>query len=438
MVAVIQTPRSYRSRYLWLDRERGRFLVHRSAYTSPEIFEEERRRILHRSWIVLGHESEVREKGDFVVRQVVDRELIFNRDADGRVNAFFNTCRHRGAAICREPRGNRKSFVCPYHGWAYRSSDQLFNQHATYGYGERFNEDGFYDLQPVPRIAARAGFYFVNFDAAAVALDDYLADAGPMLDAIAEQSGVGMEVVRGCHEYEIKANYKLICENSYDGYHLDLTHSSFVDYMRTMVKGIPVSEMNIRGIAKSLGNGHACFELEIPTGRPVAQWLPVWGEQARVEIEAKRLELERRLGAAKAGRIAVTNRNMVIFPNSIINDQQTVLLRTVTPTAHNRMIIRAWSLGPVDEGPVLRRIRNEGALSFLGPGGFATPDDVEMLELCQKGFESSDVEWNDISKGYRPDENTLRDTDEHFDNELQMRAYWYRWNEIMSAPELRA
>ena len=105
----------------------------------------------------------------------------------------------------------------------------------------------------------------------------------------------------------------------------------------------------------------------------------------------------------------MTNRNMVIFPNSIINDQQTVLLRTVTPTAHNRMIIRAWSIGPVDEGPVLRRIRNEGALSFLGPGGFATPDDVEMLELCQKGFESSDVEWNDISKGFRPDENTLHD-----------------------------
>jgi p-cumate 2,3-dioxygenase subunit alpha len=437
MAAIIQTPLSYRSRYLWLDRERGRFLVHRSAYTSPEIFEEERRRILHRSWIVLGHESEVPNKGDFVVRQVVDRELIFNRDVDGKVNAFFNSCRHRGAAICREPRGNRTRFVCPYHGWAYKSSGELFNQHSSFGYGERFNEGGFYDLTRVARIDKRAGFYFVNFDPGAISLDDYLQDAGPMLDAIAEQSAVGMEVVRGCHEYEIKANYKLICENSYDGYHLDITHASFVDYMRTMVRGVPVSEMNIRGIAKSLGNGHACFELEIPTGRPVAQWLPVWGEEARLEIDAKKKELESRLGKAKADRISVTNRNMVIFPNSIINDQQTVLLRTVTPMAHNRMIIRAWSIGPKDEGPVLRRIRNEGALSFLGPGGFATPDDVEMLELCQRGFENADVEWNDISKGFRPEENTLRDYDEHYDNELQMRAYWYRWNEIMSAPEPR-
>ena len=435
MAAAADNPSSYRSRFLWLDRERGRFLVHRSAYTSPEIFEDEKRRILKRSWVALGHESEVRNKGDFVVRTVIDRDLIFNRDVDGKVNAFFNTCRHRGAAICREPRGNRKRFVCPYHGWAYKSSGELFDQHASFGYGERFNENGFYDLQKVPQIAQRAGFYFVNFDKDAPSLDEYLADAGPMLDAIADQSAVGMEVVRGCHEYEIKANYKLICENSYDGYHLDITHSSFVDYMRTMVRGIPVSQMNIRGGAKSLGNGHACFELEIPTGRPVAQWLPVWGEEARVAIEAKQQELEKRLGKEKAARIAVTNRNMVIFPNSIINDQQTVLLRTVTPTAHNRMIIRAWSIGPVDEGPVLRRIRNEGALSFLGPGGFATPDDVEMLELCQRGFESSDVEWNDISKGFSAGENTLHTVDEHFDNELQMRAYWFRWDQLMSARE---
>lgn len=423
------------SRFLKLDRERGRFLVHRSAYSSPEVFEEEKRRILRRSWVVIGHDSEIREKGDFVVRTVIDRDLIFNRDVEGRVNAFFNTCRHRGAAVCRESRGNRKRFVCPYHGWAYRSSGELTDQHAKVGYGERFNEDGFYSLQRVPRLEQRAGFWFVNFDASAPSLDESLADAGAMLDSIADHSAVGMEVVRGCHEYEIKANYKLICENSYDGYHLDLTHSTFVDYMRTMVRGIPVSEMNIRGGAKALGNGHACFEIEIPTGRPVAQWLPVWGQEAKVEIDNKRAEMEARLGVERARQIAVTNRNMVIFPNSIINDQQTVLLRTVTPVAYNRMIIRAWSIGPVDEGPVLRRIRNEGALSFLGPGGFATPDDVEMLELCQRGFESADVEWNDISKGFHAGENSLNGTDDRYDNELQMRAYWTRWDQMMSVTE---
>ena len=103
MAAVIDT-KTPASRFLRLDTVRGRFLVHRSAYASPEVFEEEKRRVLRRSWVVLGHESEVRNKGDFIVRTVIDRDIIFNRDMQGRVNAFFNTCRHRGAP---PPRGLR-------------------------------------------------------------------------------------------------------------------------------------------------------------------------------------------------------------------------------------------------------------------------------------------------------------------------------------------
>jgi p-cumate 2,3-dioxygenase subunit alpha len=425
-----------RTRFLWLDPERGRFLVHRSAYNSADVFEEEKRRVLRKSWVVLGHDCEIPNKGDFIVRPVIDRELIFNRDVNGRVNAFFNTCRHRGAAVCREARGNRKRFVCAYHGWAYKSSGELFDQNTSIGYGERFNEDGFYDLGKVPRLEQRGGFWFVCFDPAVAPLDDYLAGAGPMLDEIAEHSAAGLRVVRGCHEYEIKANYKLICENSYDGYHLNITHASYVDYMKSMVQGL--STIDIRGGARSFGNGHACFELRIPTGRPVAQWLPVWGEEVRLAIEAKKRELEQRLGAEKAERIANVNRNMVLFPNSIINDQQTILMRTVAPMAHNRMIIRAWSFGPADESPLLQKIRNECTLSFLGPGGFATPDDVEMLELCQRGFDTGDVEWNDMSKGYQAGERSLCDENPRFDNELQMRAYWSRWDQLMSAPESAA
>jgi hypothetical protein len=45
-----------------------------------------------------------------------------------------------------------------------------------------------------------------------------------------------------------------------------------------------------------------------------------------------------------------------------------------------------------------------------------------MLELCRRGFETGDVEWNDISKGFHAEENTLRDENPHYDNELQMRV----------------
>jgi p-cumate 2,3-dioxygenase alpha subunit len=61
-------------------------------------------------------------------------------------------------------------------------------------------------------------------------------------------------------------------------------------------------------------------------------------------------------------------------------------------------------------------------LEFLGPGGFATPDDIEALEQCQEGYSNlAEVGWNDISKGL------TRETPS-FDDEAQMRGYWTEWN----------
>jgi p-cumate 2,3-dioxygenase alpha subunit len=93
--------------------------------------------------------------------------------------------------------------------------------------------------------------------------------------------------------------------------------------------------------------------------------------------------------------------------------------------------VRAWALAPVDETPLLRKIRLENVLSFLGPGGFATPDDVEMLESCQAAYESSTQQWNDVSKGFTRGEDSQSGVN-LFDNELQMRAYWTEYDRRMN------
>jgi p-cumate 2,3-dioxygenase alpha subunit len=422
----------YESRFLRVDPEKGRFQVNRAAFSDPAVFELEKKLIFDRTWMVIGHESEVKEPGDFLRRDVGGRHLLFVKDRKGEIRAFLNTCAHRGSQVCQEASGNRKTFTCPYHGWVYRNSGELLTQNARQGYPEEFN-DGRYNLQSVPRLEQRAGFYFINFDPNAMSLDDYLQDAGERLDRLAMHSGKGLEVVSGCHEYTIKANYKLMCENSYDGYHLYATHATYVDYMDALYeKHGSLPEADWEGQSASFGNGHACFEMRTPQGRPVAQWSPDWGPEAKVAIEAKRKEMIERLGEDVAKSIASTNRNMIIFPNSVINDQQTILLRNLSPISHNEMLVRSWALAPIDEDPVLRKVRLDGALSFVGPGGLATPDDVEMLELCQLGFENRDAKWNDISKGFHAGENTLLATDPNYDNELQMRAYWVQWDIMMT------
>jgi len=421
----------YRSRFLDVDAGKGCFLVHRDAYRDPVVFEEEKKKVLYRSWIILGHESEVANKGDFITRTVIDKDLILNRDRNGVVRAHFNSCRHRGPAVCRDKQGNRKTFVCPYHGWVYRDDGALISTGSNESdatFPEGFCQ-GHYTLLPVPQLAERAGFYFVNFDPAAESLNEFLEDAGDRLQLINDQSAAGMEVIRGCHEYEINGNYKLLCENSYDGYHLGPTHQSYVEYLMGVMKGV---DLGAKGRSLSFGHGHACFETPIRAGRSVAQWIPSMGEDVREDIEAKRREVVGRLGEERGNEVCDKHRNMVIFPNSVINDQQSILVRSILPLAANRMLVRAWTLGPRDEAERLRAIRLENMLSFLGPGGFATPDDVAMLESAQRGYEATNVEWNDFSKGYGPDEKTLEGGTSDWANELQMRAYWLQWDRMMN------
>ena len=79
------------------DKTRGIFRVRRSAFTAQAVFELERRRVFERCWLYLAHASEVLAPGSFVARTVAGRPILLTRDKEGRLNALYNSCAHRGA-----------------------------------------------------------------------------------------------------------------------------------------------------------------------------------------------------------------------------------------------------------------------------------------------------------------------------------------------------
>ena len=87
------------------------------------------------------------------------------------------------------------------------------------------------DLVSVERMEEFKGFVFVCFDKNAVALSDYLAGAGEYLAYVSDQGANGMEIVTGTQDYCVAANWKLLQENSADGYHGVPTHSTYFDYL---------------------------------------------------------------------------------------------------------------------------------------------------------------------------------------------------------------
>jgi p-cumate 2,3-dioxygenase subunit alpha len=396
------------------DRERGRFRVHRSAFVSEEILQLECEQIFNQAWVYVGHESEVRKPGDFVTRRVAGRSVIFTRDRNGAVRVMLNTCRHRGAEVCRQRQGNSRIFTCFYHGWAFDSSGRLVSVPDGDSYSEGFDraELGLYQ----PRLDSYRGFVFTTFGPGSQSLSDYLADAKYLIDLVADQSESGMEIVAGAHHYSMRANWKLLMENSVDGYHGLTVHQTYFEMLMNLGVTPPGTDGNRQtGGGIDLGCGHAVAanpELGSPLMSP----------DVLAERDAHRADLVRRLGAERAARIGMT-RNTGIFPNlAIVDLNWGIQVRTMYPLAPGHTEITGWQLMPSDDSDSMRRYRLEHARSFWGPAGLATPDDVEALEQCQRGFSSAqEVEWSDISRGMNKQAPSVVD-------ELQMRVFWREWN----------
>ena len=418
--------------YIVDDPVKQRFLLDREALVSQSVLADEMNRIFSKSWIYVGHSSELKKPNEFVTRKVAGRPVIFVRDGRGDIQCFFNTCRHRGAMVCTERAGTRRSFRCIYHGWTYRNDGVLAGIPGSEAYRGEFDKSTL-SLRSPARFEQYRDFWFLNLSADAPPLRDYLGQATDYIDLIIDQSPSGkMEIVAGAQEYDVAANWKLMVENSVDDYHLPSTHSTWLNYMAN--SGVKIERpkegmvLPTHGLAVDLGNGHFTTDNVNFRGRPVAAWIPIYGEDAKPEMEAIRAELMARLGPDRAKRVCDTNRNLVIFPNLVLNDGSSVTVRTFFPDGAGKMHVTAWALGPIEESQAARARRLDAFLTFYGPGGFATPDDVEALELVQQGLANwQDDRWTEMSRGMGREGEQLN-SDEH-----HLRIFWRKWSQMMEA-----
>src|SRR5690606_2920132 len=93
-------------------------------YTDPEIFRRELDRIFFRSWLYVGHVSELPEKGDYLLFRIAEESVIIVNTGSG-ISGLINVCRHRGSRVCTRTTGREKMFVCRYHGWTYELDGRL-------------------------------------------------------------------------------------------------------------------------------------------------------------------------------------------------------------------------------------------------------------------------------------------------------------------------
>ena len=122
------------------------------AYTSQAVFDWETEHFFENGWVCIGRSDEVGQPGDQKAVRIGDEGILLVRDENGHLNAFYNTCRHRGHELL-EPGATRnvRAIKCPYHAWVYGLDGALNG-------APRFGEVAGFDKADYPLVAARVSY----------------------------------------------------------------------------------------------------------------------------------------------------------------------------------------------------------------------------------------------------------------------------------------
>ena len=188
-------------------------------FYDPTIFEEEKERIFMRCWHLVGHVNEFNDPGNYVVQNIFEQSVVVTTDKSGKVHAWHNVCRHRGNRLMTNRRGKVGGVLrCQYHSWCYNLDGGLRAAPRT-EHLRNFSKTS-HSLKKV-RLEIFAGWIFITLDDNAQPISEMAAGS----EKIMRRFLPDMDNVELIEETDVivDANWKVIQENSIEGYHFDLS-----------------------------------------------------------------------------------------------------------------------------------------------------------------------------------------------------------------------
>ncbi len=195
-------------------------------YLGAPMLELDRRRVLARSWQLVGHSGLVCGPGDHLVDEVAGMPVLVVRGQDGLLRAFPNVCRHRAGPLALENGRGATSLRCRYHGWTYALDGCLKLAPEMQDAADFCREEV---RLPELRVAEWQGLVFVDVSGEAPALEVVYSG---IVERIRPIEPAAMRFMRR-DVFEVGCNWKVYVDNFLEGYHLPWVHpglSRVLDY----------------------------------------------------------------------------------------------------------------------------------------------------------------------------------------------------------------
>jgi len=362
--------------------------VSREVYVNEDIYAQELEQIFARCWLLLGHESQIPNPGDFVITRMGEEEIILVRDRkDKKIRAFLNTCVHRGMKVCRYDDGNALVFTCPFHGWSYDTDGRLVGL-AFYdqAYQDEQLDKSKIKLHEVAQLCNYYGSIWATWDPKAPSFEDYLGPFAPSLRHVmmsTDGEDAGVEIFNPVIKWRVPTNWKIPAfSSSTDLTHAAMTHRSVnvaaigpggdVEGGSRHVLRAAFPTKNYTIGDHNLGHGGGYSEYEQPG---IPEYRDTWLEEgvddyyrAAHERKAQKFADTIMPGHGHGGG------HFCVWPNVIVDSWR---IRPWQP--HAPGVVERWSLYAVDKNAPkhVKDAERHYVMRYNGPSGVTESDDME-------------------------------------------------------------
>lgn len=379
------------------------------VYLDQGIFEKEQALIFKGPyWHLLGIVADIPNPGDYISTYVGTTPVVLHRAHDDSINAYVNSCAHRGARVIRALRGNNKFPVCPYHNWRYDGTGKLTGVAMEQGmknkggYPEDFDKDC-HGLQRL-RVESIKDIIFGTFSEHTPSIRESL---GPIIVERFEKICQRPLRIVGCQRQTLHCNWKIYMENNRDIYHAPQLHS----FLGQFGVAEPVDRVRV-----DIHEAHTLL----------SSWLPD-SDAGDFPAQKGRFTLED--ASILEGFDPLDGLQLsiaCIYPSSMISClRNNWILRRIIPASPTTTEVEYTWFGYEDDSDFERECINKQS-NISGPAGYVGMEDAEIVLMIQNAVSRGDTSYIEFGGG------TIEASSDHMNSEGTVRAFWKGYCESMN------